>query len=327
MKYSIHGILKVRTNVTVPIPEYFLDSFRGTPDLTILSRKKLNFRRPVDNRILKGNYYFWRDGDKLLIDYDFMNAKLSVEKLFGRTKVECTNSLRRFCTGESWQNLVFAILSVKLIQKGYTFIHCGGLSYKGEGVLIAGMQDTGKSSTVLSLLDGRDFKFLGDDFLILGGRRIYAYPKEVRVSPRTLRGRVGGQDLKEKILKNRLLTTFVERYLKKDITRFLKIPRKYIVEKCDIGKIFVIGGYGEEKAISVDADRALNAISTLSLQMPNLLETYLDMYYHLFDVPVFKLVREKEKMIRKAVETAECFVVTGPHLEGYSRAIKKVLGA
>ena len=330
MNYSIHGILKIETNVGVPIPDYFRVEKILAPDLTILSKKRLDFEKPKDNKILKGNYYFWGDDQKLFVDYGIMNAKLSIEDLFGYTKVECTTSLKRFCTQESWERLIFAILSVKLIQKGYTFVHAGCLSHHGEGILIVAMQDTGKTSTVLSLLDGKEFKFLGDDFAIIGKNGItYSYPKKVRLSPRTLGGKVISPQgaLERKFLRSRMVSTFIERFTKRDITRLLRVPEIYVVDKCPVGKIFVLSGYGEERAVRMDKRKAFDAITTLSLQMPNLIETYLDMYYHLFHINVAGVLEEKNKIIKRAVNAANCFEVTASNLEGYSRAMRKVMNS
>jgi len=328
MNYSIHGILKIETNVGVPIPDYFRVEKILAPDLTILSKKRLDFEKPKDNKILKGNYYFWGNDHKLFVDYGFMNARLSIEDLFGYTKVECTTSLKRFCTQESWERLIFAILSIKLIQKGYTFVHAGCLSHHGEGILIVAMQDTGKTSTVLSLLDEKEFKFLGDDLVIVGGNSTaYTYPKEVRISPRTLGGKIAPSvgALRKKFFESRVFSTFMERFAKRDVTKLVKVPDRYTEDKCPIKKIFVLGGFGKEKAVKIDRSETLNAISTLSMQMPNLLETYLDMYYHLFDICIFELLEEKNRMIKKVAKTADCFKVTAPRLEGYSRAIREVI--
>jgi len=327
MNYSIHQILKVKANVGVPIPDYFqVEKSLRDPDLTVLSRKNLNFKRSTNNKILRGNYYFWREKNKLFVDYCFMNAKLSIENLSSRTKIECTHSLKRFCTEENWQKFIIAILSIKLIQKGYTFVHAGCLSYNREGILIAGMQDTGKTSTILSLVDGKEFKFLSDDLVIVGENNVaYAYPKEVRVSPRTLKGKIVPCTIREKFLKSRLLSTFIERFAKKDITRLVKVPDRYIVDKCHVKKIFVLGGYGKEKVIKMDKNEAFNIVSTLSLQTPNLLETYLDMYYHLFNTNIVGLLEKKNRIIKKNVMAANCFKVTAPDLESYSRTIKEAV--
>lgn len=326
MDYSIHGMLRVRSNVDIPVPGYFrVKKLDGKPDLLVWSHRKLNFQRDKSNEMLMGNYYFWGGGKKIFVDYDLMNAKLSVEDLFGKTKIECTNSLKRFCTEENWQKLIFAVLSIKMIQKGYTFMHAGGLTHHDGGILIAGMQDTGKTSTVLPLLDGKEFKLLGDDFVILDSGRAYAYPKEIRLSPRTLRGCLESSALKEKAMKNRFISMFMERFLKRDITRLVQIPREYIAEKCDVEKIFILSGYGKEHVERINSSEAFNVLSTLSMQMPNLLETYLDIYYHIFHVEVFRFLEEKNKIIEKTIKSAECFKVTAPRLEGYSLAIKKVL--
>jgi len=326
MNYSIHNILKIRTNVRIPVPDHFRTQKRSRNlDLTILSKNNLNFEKPRNNGILRGNYYFWADDDKLFVDYGFMNAKLSIENLFGNTKVECTNSLKRFCTNENWQQLIFAILSVKLIQKGHTFVHAGCLSHRGEGILIAAMQDTGKTSTVLSLLDGEEFRFLGDDFVILNERgTLYSYPKEVRVSPRTLRGAVFGGSARDNILKYRIMSTLVERFVRKDITKLLKVPEKFVDNKCPAKKIFVLKGFGKDEATVLNKRSAFSLLTTLSLQMPNLLETYLDMYYHIFNVDVLGLIHRKNKIIEKAVKVADCYAVTAQNLEGYSKVIKKI---
>ena len=51
------------------------------------------------------------------------------------------------------------------------------------------MRDTGKTSTVLSLVDGIDIKFMSDDLTVISKNgQAFSYPTRVGISPYTLTG-------------------------------------------------------------------------------------------------------------------------------------------
>lgn len=323
--YNIHNLVRVKTDVNTHLPDQFeVKNLTSDPDIEI-KQKELDFKKAEDNEILRRNYHYWRESNKLLIDYGF-GAKLVMTKPVGKTKIKYTKALKRWATKERWETLLKAVLSIKLLEKGYTLVHSGGLSVEEKGLLITGMQNSGKTSTVLSLLDGDNFKFMGDDMIILSSKgKVYSYPMKVRISPKTLTGNAISyrETLKDKLLKNRVLSIFAERFLQEDIKNLQKIPNKLIVDDSPLSKIFLLCGYGKRETKKVPTERAVNAISTTTMGPLDLCENYLEIYYHLFDVNVVDLLTERQKIIEKALGNTDCFMVTATNLEGYSDAIRE----
>ena len=71
-----------------------------------------------------------------------------------------------------------------LKQKGLFFLHAGCVAEKGQGILIIGHSQAGKSTLTLSAIRG-GFKFLSDEQPLLsfknGRLRVHAFPRRVRL--------------------------------------------------------------------------------------------------------------------------------------------------
>lgn len=327
--YSIHNLLKIATNVDIPVPEYFkLQKPIRNPDVEIL-QVPLGFKKSKENVLMRTNYYFWRKKNTLFIDFNVANAKLAIEDIFGKTRIRCTKALRKLSTKESWNRLVEAVLWFKLIKRGYTFVHAGALSYNGkEGVLIAAPADTGKTSTVLSLLSTGRFGFMTDDAVLLGNGFAYSYPEKVKVSPYTLTGNIRvARSWKRKIFKSRLLGLFSERLLRMKITDLYKIPDELIVDKNPIKKIFILTGHDREGIVrKIERKRAARILLFPSVEVSTFMHRYMELYYYLFNVDTFSIVERINKIIERSFKNAECFELKTPYLGGYAETIAKIMG-
>ena len=60
------------------------------------------------------------------------------------------------------RELIESIISVRFLQKECAFIHSACLSKDDKGILLPAIANTGKTTTVISLLKNRDWKFLSD---------------------------------------------------------------------------------------------------------------------------------------------------------------------
>ncbi len=329
--YSIHGLLKIATNVDIPVPDYFKTKTpMRNPDLEIMV-KSVPVKKPKENRLVRASYYYWRDNDRLFIDYDMANAKLFFENLFGRnrkTRVQCTKTFRRFCTGESWKSFIHAIIWFKLVERGYTFIHAGALSYRRkDGIVIVAPADTGKTSTILSLLSTGDFGFLTDDAVLLGDGFIHAYPEKVKVSPYTLTGTMSfKRSLKQKFLKSRLMGLMSERLLNMKIGKLHKIPDKFLVDRSPVKKVFLLSGYGEKPtARKIDAKSAARLLILPSAEMTTLMHQYIELYYYLFNVDTHAILKKMNEIVEDSFRDAECYELKTPYLGGYAETIAKMM--
>lgn len=325
--YSIHGLLNIATNTDIPIPSYFeVKRPVKKPDMKILQRR-LEFRRPKKDMIMRTNYYFWRDETGLFIDYEMKDMKLVLRDIFGKPEIECTKNFRKFSTQESWNALVHAIVWLNLIKHRYTIIHAGSLSYLGrEGVIIGAPADTGKTSTVLSLLATKKFGFMSDDAALVGGENVYAYPEKVKVSPHTMTGNLHVKSWKRRVFKSRILGLASERLLKMNLTDFYKIPDKLVVDKCPIKKVFVFAGHGWEKQVKkIDRKLAARILFISSAEMSTLMHRYLELYYYMFAVDTYKFFEKVNKIAEDSFKSAQCYMVQAPKLEEYPQVIMETL--
>ena len=325
--YSIHGLLTVATNTDIPVPSYFeIKRPVKKPDMVVLQRQ-LKFRRSERDMIMRTNYYFWRDETGLFIDYDTKDMKLAIRDIFGKPEIECTNNLRKFSTQESWDSLIYAIIWLNLIKRRHTIIHAGSLSYLGrDGVIIGAPADTGKTSTVLSLLATKKFGFMSDDATLVGGGNVYAYPEKVKVSPHTLTGNLQVKSWKRRLFKSRILELASERFLKMNLTDFYKVPNELVVDKCLIKKVFVLAGYGEGKQVrEIDGKLAARILFISSAEMSTLVHRYLELYYYMFAVDIYKFFEEINRIAEDSFKGAQCYMIQAPKLEEYPQVIMETL--
>ena len=97
--YSIHNIVKIKTNTEIPIPDYFLvngeEDFE--PDIEVI-QENIEVDKQREEKTRCGIFFFWREGSSLFIDYEipFSDAKLVIDNLEGKTKIKFTKAFKKF---------------------------------------------------------------------------------------------------------------------------------------------------------------------------------------------------------------------------------------
>jgi len=332
--YSIHDLVTVKTNMNnIKIPDYFLkEEVEGEPDIEIV-QERLDFNKP-ERAARSRNYFYWTEGPTLFMDYGvpFINAKLIIDDLVGKTKIKVTESLNRF--GRVELPSFNSILDVKLIQKDFALLHSGCLNYKGQCFIITASRDTGKTSTVLSLLDGKDFKFMSDDLTIISKKgEAYSYPEKVGISPHTLTGTVippysGKNVIKGGLAKYHFLTLLFGRFLNLELVERKEVPYDLIEDKGTIKKIFILKGGSEKEEIEwIDNAEAVEKILSATLGLINPSKVFLlNFYAYVCDFDLYGLLFEKKKIVEEAIKDAECFEVRSNNVGKYSEMIKEAIG-
>jgi dolichol-phosphate mannosyltransferase len=86
-----------------------------------------------------------------------------------------------------YTNIVEAFLRFLLVSKGYVLLHSAALVGEHGATLLSAQTDTGKTSTVISLVRSRGYRFLSDDMTIIdpAGDAI-SYPKPMTLSFHTM---------------------------------------------------------------------------------------------------------------------------------------------
>jgi len=331
--YSIHDIVRIKTNIEVPIPDYFLrikgneDDFES--DIEVI-QGDLDVDKPRDEKTRGGIFFFWREGSSLFIDYEipFSDAKLVIDDLEGRTKIKFTKAFKKFGKIEVLFN---TILLLKFIQKGYALVHSGCVNTFGNCYLISAMRDTGKTSTTLSLFDGKKIKFMSDDLTILReDGKAYSFPREVGISPFTLTGNVisytGGR-MKKLIARSQPLIFILENFFNFELSERKEIPPELIEDEGTIEKVFILAGSGGKEGIrKIDNSVAARKILMTTAELLDPFRVYsLNYYSYVFDFDTLKLFNKEKEIIEKAIADAECFEVTAKDIREYPEMIKETI--
>ena len=86
-----------------------------------------------------------------------------------------------------YTNVVEPTLRWCFVTRGYALAHCACIAVDGQAHLITARTDTGKTTTILKLLDRHPVSFLSDDLtLIAPDGRVLMYPKPLTVSRHTV---------------------------------------------------------------------------------------------------------------------------------------------
>lgn len=177
--YNIHDIVTVRS--TVPLPE--LEQFRvealdGPPTIDVRTQARRPHRVTAerhfqyDERL--GVFGFWIDvslGD--LID-------VVASPLLARSPHVL------------YTNVVEPILRWTFVQRGYALIHGACIAYDDHAYLVTARTDTGKTTTVLRMLDRQRREsataaFISDDLtLVTSEGTVLTYPKPLTISKHTV---------------------------------------------------------------------------------------------------------------------------------------------
>lgn len=320
--YSIHDIVRVKSDIDVPVPDRFRTSpFEDAQADLIVRCGPFEVDVPDEELTRCNIFYFGRTDSTYVIDYLFplVDVKLAISDLEGNTTISITKGFERF--GDV-TNLFNTVLLFKLVQRDHTFVHSGCVGDAGSCALIAGMRDTGKTSTVLSLVDGEEVRFLSDDLTILGeDGSAYNYPTEVGISPFTLTGPTvsytGGR-LRAWIAKHQLLSFFVQGIVGYELSERKTIPENAIEDESRVEQVFVLGGSGTSGLTSIDNERAADRLLMTTTELIDPFRIYsLNFYAFYMDFDTPKLFQREREIVESAIQEAECYEIRANDLRDY----------
>ena len=331
--YSLHNLVTLKTNINLNIPSYFKVDKIQNPDIAFIQTK---FHTNSNNKIRTRNFYYWTEDKKLYIDYNlpFINATAVINDLNEKPKIQVTKDFSKY---SRIGIPIRAIIQLKLIQKGYSLIHAGCLNYDGESVLIVAPRDSGKTSTILSLLKNHEFdfvkdaavindkvKFMSDDLTIISDKKTaYSYPEQIDVSTHTLTDGIV-EPYKSRIGRNYFLTLLLGRLFNTELTQKRNIPIDLIVDTGKISKVFVLtGGKNDEGIKEISKDEAVRKIFTATTDLINPTKEYiLNLYSYMCNFPIFDLIAKQYSIVENAIWNADCFEVCSNEVGKYGKMIK-----
>jgi hypothetical protein len=176
--YDIHGIIGVQSEGTLPELEPFrVEALGRVPDLRV-SIGPLPAEEPqVRDRFSRHLRYRERTGN-----FGFA-ADITVGE---RIEVRAAPLLRH-SPHVLYTNLVEPILRWEFARRGYALAHGACVVRGNDAFMITARTDTGKTTTMLKLLDAQPYGFIADDLTIVcPNGEVLPYPKPLTISNHTL---------------------------------------------------------------------------------------------------------------------------------------------
>lgn len=323
MNYDIHGLLKIKSNLELPVPSYFQTGEVENPDIEIM-KQGLDFKKPEGNKVTRIGYYYWFNGSRMRFLHP-AGARLELEDLVGRSKVRLNSRFKRFSSDATFEFLIDRILLIKLAQKECAFVHAGAIEWGGNSALVVAPPDFGKTSTVLSLV-GYGAKLLGDDHVILTPEgKVLCYPRPQTISPQTLTGGVvkplGVR--KRWLAKMGFLYAVYLRMLGSPAER-REISSEFIADGGNVRFAFALDGFREKGQTGPIPNEKI--VENMVLPMPFMTgfpDSYADICLYLNGESLWLVLNRMMATVRQALEGVECLSVSGPSIKSWSEVIRR----
>jgi dolichol-phosphate mannosyltransferase len=173
--YDIHGLVSVVSDVALPeLADFAAAGAPQHPTVRVRVRPletataSTTPRRRVRYRELLGHGF-------------------AVDIGLGRTTEIVASPLLSRSPHVLYTNAVEPVLRWTFVRRGWALVHAACIASEGRAHLITARTDTGKTTTVLRLLDAQPWSFLSDDLTLIDGEgRVLSYPKPLTISRHTL---------------------------------------------------------------------------------------------------------------------------------------------
>jgi dolichol-phosphate mannosyltransferase len=181
--YDIDGVIVIDSAVALPELAMFLTEGSGTaePDLIV--------------NVGRTGGLGTRTRATIVGDVDHLLYREHLGSMFANFKIEngppitvTASPLLARSPHVLYTNVVEALLRFLMVRRGRVLLHAACLDLFGSGVLLSAKTDTGKTSTILRLLNHHGGSFLSDDMVIVDEHGMAnRYPKPLTISAHTLR--------------------------------------------------------------------------------------------------------------------------------------------
>ena len=183
--YDLHGLVQVVSEVALPELEFFRTSDIPARPAIRVRIGRLNRRQSslvhalLAPGLLRSKHLRYDEGLGPL--------GFSVDLSAGKSFEVVAAPLLRYSPHVLYTNVVEPVLRWVFVTKGYALVHGACICDDGEATLITARTDTGKTTTILKVLDARPYDFLSDDLTLLGpDGEVLSYPKPLTISRHTL---------------------------------------------------------------------------------------------------------------------------------------------
>ena len=189
--YDVHGLVGIESDRVLPELERFLVPSLEMPAAIRLRVEKLNKHLPSGESInltaeTPRVSYRERTGFAMSLEVTPARVSVSVSPFVARSPHVL------------YTNVVEPILRWRLVELGYALVHAACFADADDAFLVTARTDTGKTTTMLKILDGSSLRFVSDDLVIMSPDGIVrSFPKPLTISAHTV------QALRETDLKTR----------------------------------------------------------------------------------------------------------------------------
>lgn len=183
--YNIHDIITVRSEVRLPeLASFLTDGPLDQPMMTVHICKKSVIRR----RAAEAS----GDDRHLVYDEGFGPLGFAISVTAGETIDILASPMLRRSPHVLYTNVVEPILRWTFVKHGYALVHGACIAFGQDAYLVTARTDTGKTTTILRILDEHQrasdtAAFLSDDLtLISPSGTVLNYPKPMTISHHTV---------------------------------------------------------------------------------------------------------------------------------------------
>ena len=178
-RYDLAGLLAIESDVELRELRYFAAVRIGRPDIRI----RIGFVAPRPT----SHVVFEEHGDELLYREHLGPLSANFSLRMGDPIDIKISPVLAMSPHVVYTNIVEAFLRFLLVSKGYVLLHSAALVGEHGATLLSAQTDTGKTSTVITLVRSRGYRFLSDDMTIIDplGEAI-SYPKPMTLSFHTM---------------------------------------------------------------------------------------------------------------------------------------------
>jgi len=263
---------------------------------------------------LKSSSGFYQESS---IRLGFLKSKFLLDNLEGTTKLWFLSPRYRILHRLRPQllRMIFEVLEVKLLQRGYTFMHSACIERKNEAILVCAPPDTGKTLTTIRLVTEYGFRYMSDDMTILGKDAfVYSYPISMTfhiVHLKELNLRISA-----KLVRSLKLRTILNRIPKMNrlIAPHVKINPQEIIDnqkfspKAKASKIFFLE-FGNDEIKKIPKEEAHRRIIPIARMHRDILNKVFTIYAYYHGLDLWKLIEHQNRLFRELIDRVECYLV------------------
>ena len=328
--YSIHDILEVKSDVALPIPDYFITDRVEGPDI-LLQKHEFEADRSNLRKKKRKDYTVWIDESSILFSYEFLDLKLRLKGLDDTTRIDVTPRMWKFSDGDVYK-VIEELIQIHLLRKGYSFLHAGAVTSGDDLVLLPAIGTTGKTYTTISLIDGESRYILSDDRVIVSeDGTVYNYPMVVNTGPYTL----DNEAVPELSVNPRISSYLADipffsilfgKFFWLYPSKSAKIPDRVLIEKGTPTHAFTFSAGDSDTPTPIDRDEMVRRCMIQHYDTFNPFSSYLLNYStFLLDYDLTGAIERARSIIDSALEEVECYDIENGDKSEYPEQILETI--